>query len=370
MNRIKSRDKRNLFFHDGFWWVDIQIKGQRHREKAGATEAKARDYRDKLRSWGRDSAKGLPTRRPDGEAVTFKDAADNYLNLYSKLEKRSWKRDKISIAHLNRFFPGAKLKDITGDDAARYRISRAAADISPKTSNVELGCLRSICRKALADGKISVYPLGTRKLLQKTKAYKVRVLTVDEARRVIAVADPAQLRPAVIIWLNTGLRKNELLKLKREDVNFKERLITVTAENSKNGRPRTIPMNETVAEVLSSRPGKIYFFENPATGKPLGEALRAFRFALGKAGIEDHVRIHDLRHTHATWQIQAGVDVKTLSENLGHADAKITLDLYCHSSMQTKRAAVALIPDLAGESRHKVQGDSGVTAATASESIN
>lgn len=89
MNRIKPRDSRNLFFHDGVWRVDIQIKGQRHREKAGATEARARDYRDKLRSWGRDSAKGLPTRRPEGEAVTFAETADNYLNLYSKLEKRS-----------------------------------------------------------------------------------------------------------------------------------------------------------------------------------------------------------------------------------------------------------------------------------------
>ena len=370
MNRIKPRDRRNLFFHDGWWWVDIQIKGQRYREKAGATEAKARDYRDKLRSWGRDSAKGLPSRKPEGEVVTFKESADNYLNLYSKLEKRAWKRDEISIAHLNAFFAGAKLKDITADDAARYRISRAAADISPKTTNVELGCLRAICRKALADGKISEYPLGTRKLLQKVKPFKSRILTVDEARRVIAAADPRQLRPAIIVWLNTGLRKMELLKLKREDVDFRERLITVIAENSKNGKARTIPMNATVAEILSARPGKVYFFENPATGKPVVGVIRAFRTALDKVGIKDRVRLHDLRHTHATWQIKAGVDVKTLSENLGHADAKMTLDLYCHSSLETKRAAVALIPDLTGESRHKVHADAEAGGETASESVN
>lgn len=368
MNRIKPRDSRNLFFHDGVWWVDIQIKGQRHREKAGATEARARDYRDKLRSWGRDSAKGLPTRKPEGEAVTFAETADNYLNLYSKLEKRSWKRDKICIAHLNAFFPGVRLKDIGPDDAARYRLARGKEGISPKTSNVELACLRSICRKAVNDGKLAAYPLGTRKLLAKVKAYAPRILTETEARRLVAVADPARLRPAIVIWLNTGLRKMELLKLKHEDVDFKEMLLTVVADNSKNGKARTIPISERVAEKLRSLPGEVYFFENQETGRHITELLKSFRTALKRAEIKGRCRIHDLRHTHATWQIRDGVDVKTLSENLGHSDPKITLDLYCHSSMVMKRRAVEKIPDL--ESRHKVQIDGVEDATTISESVN
>ena len=372
MRRIKSRDKRNLFFRDGWWWIDIQIDGRRIREKAGATEAKARDYRDKLRSWARDSSRGLPTRKPEGEALTLKDAADNYLELYSKLAKRksSWERDKISVAHLNAFFGDKRLKDLTPDDAAHYKNHRADDGKSAKTSNAELACLRSICRKALTDGKIEAYPLGTRKLLQKTKAYKPRILTEDEARRLVAAAHPGQLQPAVVIWLNTGLRHRELLKLRREDVDFKERLITVIAENSKNGKPRTIPVNEAVAEILAARPGVVNLFENPTTGKPLRSLIKPFQTAVAKAEIKGRLRIHDLRHTYATWQIKAGVDVKTLSELLGHSDAKITLDLYCHSSLEAKRAAVAKVPELRPESRHKLHGTATTDDKNVSESIN
>ena len=57
MSRIRSRDQRNLTFHDGFWWVDVRINKVRYREKAGATETKARAYRDDLKAWGRAAKK-------------------------------------------------------------------------------------------------------------------------------------------------------------------------------------------------------------------------------------------------------------------------------------------------------------------------
>ncbi|MCK7476627.1 MAG: tyrosine-type recombinase/integrase [Candidatus Moduliflexus flocculans] len=71
-------------------------------------------------------------------------------------------------------------------------------------------------------------------------------------------ADPRWCRPAIIVWLNTGLRKMELLKLKREDVNFKKMALTVIARNAKNGKARTIPINTLVAETLRTLPGETY----------------------------------------------------------------------------------------------------------------
>ena len=58
---------------------------------------------------------------------------------------------------------------------------------------------------------------------------------------------------------------------------------------------------------------------------------RAFKKALARAGLPRSVRIHDLRHAHATLMRKAGVDLKTVSERLGHSTIAITADLYTHA---------------------------------------
>jgi len=365
--RIKPRDSRNLTFYNGVWWVDVQINGRRYREIAGKTETQARAYRDKLKAWKRDADLGLPTAKPEGEPVRFEDFADDYLALYAK-RKRSYARDAISIAHLKAFFSGWNLKDISAEGVARYRASRVG--LSPATINRELACLRTALRKAIEWGKLSAYPLPTEKLLEKEKKFKPRILEPEEARRLIAEADPRWLRPAVIIWLGTGLRKMELLKLRREDVDLKKRLLTVVAENAKSGEERTIPMSETVTETLKAMPGETYFFENPETKTHVRDLLESFRAALKRAKIAGRVRIHDLRHAYGTWSAQAGVDAKTLSELMGHSDPRITLDLYCHTSLEVKRAAVERIPDLGSKSRQEVHEHDEEADATASDSVN
>ena len=366
-NRIKSRDSRNLFFRDGAWWIDLQINGRRYREVAGPTEAKARLYRDKLRAWKRDVNLGLPAAKPEGEPVKFEAFAEDYLALYAR-RKKSYSRDAISIAHLKAFFSGWDLKDINAEAVARYRASRVG--LSPATINRELACLRTALRKAVEWDKLAVYALPTENLLEKEKKFKPRILEPDEARRLIEVADPRWIRPAIIVWLNTGLRKMELLKLRREDVDFKKRLLTVVAENAKSGLERTIPISAAVVETLEAMPGETYFFENLETGTHARDLRGAFRTALTKAKIKGRVRIHDLRHTYGTWQAQAGVDAKTLSELMGHSDPRITLDLYCHTSLEVKRAAVEKIPNLISESRHKVHEEPLEALQPVSESIS
>ena len=63
------------------------------------------------------------------------------------------------------------------------------------------------------------------------------------------------------------------------------------------------------------------------------------RKLLKNAGIEEHVRFHDLRHTFATMAISSGVDVKTLSSMLGHYSAGFTLDTYAHVTTSAQRQA-------------------------------
>jgi integrase len=366
MDRIKPRDSRNLFFRDGYWWVDIQIKGKRYREKAGATEAKARDFRDKLRSWKRDTDLGLPTAKPEGEPLRFEAFADDYLELHAK-RKRSYDRDDISIGHLKDFFKGWRLKDVNAEAVARYRASRQGKSVA--TVNRELACLRTALRKAVEWGKLPAYPLPKENLLSHEPEFKPRILEPEESRALIALADPRWLRPAIIIWLNTGLRKRELLKLRRVDVDLKKRLLTVISANAKNGKERTMPINKLVAETLKAMPGETYFFENSATGKAVTQVDGAWRTAKTRAGIKGRLRIHDCRDTFATLALRGGVDIRTVAELIGDSP-EVALKKYCHSDERTKREAVDRISDFVLGSRPKLHEDPVEDMEPATKSIS
>lgn len=380
--RVRPRESRGLFCRNGGWWIDVQIAGKRYREFAGPTEAQAKIYRGKLIAWKRDVKNGLPTVKPEGEPIGFEALADDFLELYAT-QKRSYRRDKLSIGHLKAFFKGWLLKDIDAEAVARYRASRAASfvplqkadskkakrPISAGTINRELACLRTALRKAVEWGKLGAYPLPKEKLLGREPEFRPRILDPGEARRLVLAAEPKWLRPAVIVWLNTGLRKMELLKLRREHVDFKRRTLTVVSANAKNGRERTMPISELVAETLAALAGETYFFENPGTGRNILDLLKHFKAALKAADVKGRVRIHDLRDTFATMALRGGVDIRTVAELIGDSP-EVALKRYCHSDERTKREAVDRMAGLVIESLPKLHDAPLEELEPASESVS
>jgi len=366
MSRIKSRDQRNLTFHDGAWWLDVRINGRRYRERAGATETKARAYRDDLKAWGRAAKKGHEAAKPEGAPPTFETLAADYLRLYAQ-RKKSCARDVRCMDDLGRFFKGWRLRDINLRAVQEYQAFRA--DVKASTRNREIACLKTALRLAVEWGLLPSYPLPAKGVREKIKKFEPYPLTPDEGRRLIAAAKPEWVRRAIVVYLYTGMRKSEVLKLRRADVNFATEMLTVTAENSKSGKPRTIPLDPLAVEALRAADGKVYFFENPATGEPYADLHARFKAALASAKIPPRCRVHDLRHAYGSWQIEAGTDVKTLSELMGHASATITLDLYVHSNLEQKRKAANRLPDLV-EGGRKLQTGVDGEAATASDSVN
>ena len=85
-----------------------------------------------------------------------------------------------------------------------------------------------------------------------------------------------------------------------------------------------------LVEDRKNHPFSPYMFPSPKTGGMYGPDCvgRIHKKLLEKAGIEEHVRFHDLRHTFSTLAIQSGIDPKTVAEILGHASAEFSLDVY------------------------------------------
>ena len=139
-------------------------------------------------------------------------------------------------------------------------------------------------------------------------------------RRAMLIAmfadDRAYLRPIVIIAIQTGLRKGELLSLKRTQVDLVRELIHVT--NTKSGRDKFVPMNVVVRSELrkaaeASSADSEYLFANPTSGKPYVDIKKGFRSACDDAKIGD-LRFHDLRHTFGTRLADSGASTRTIMD--------------------------------------------------------
>ena len=162
----------------------------------------------------------------------------------------------------------------------------------------------------------------------------------------------AHLQPAVIIALGTGMRMGEQLRMKRHQVDFLRNI--VTARDTKNGRPRDIPMNDDVREALGKlcrdKAPNDFVFKSPKTKSCLRETKRGFRTACKLAGIEGLIW-KDLRATFGTRLAEAGCDAFTIAQLLGHSDIRVTMR-YVRAVEETKRVAVEAVRLNSGKVGH------------------
>ena len=163
----------------------------------------------------------------------------------------------------------------------------------------------------------------------------------------------------IVICLNTGMRVGEICALKWENIDFNRKVICVRKtlqrvylkkENKtaiiidtpkSNSSVRDIPMNTKIYEILKKIRKGHKGEDFVLTGSSIKYVeprnyQHNFKMALKRCKIKPY-KFHILRHTFATNCIEVGMDVKSLSEILGHADVGVTLNIYVHSSEKIKK---------------------------------
>ena len=200
----------------------------------------------------------------------------------------------------------------------------------------------------------------------KVQKIEMQILPPEHIKDYLEAADRRGLLPMFYLELSSGLRRGELLALQWEDLNVKERILTVnkqvtrmegeldvTEPKTKNS-VRKVALSQQAVDLLvqehEQHPDNPILFPSPRTGGYWSPdaVSRINRKLLKNAGIEEHVRFHDLRHTFATMAISSGVDVKTLSSMLGHYSAGFTLDTYTHITNDMQRGAAEKIGGFMG----------------------
>ena len=310
---------------------------------------------------------------------TLRDFIDNE---YAPWARSTQKSGDTTVKNLKTFFIDMldkPLNEINLWHIEKWIHQQNKRGLKGVTINRYIAYLRSALSKAVELGIIEEHPLKNLKKIDTEEEEIIRYLESDELERLLKALDHREekirikrisanqwrkqrgyklqknlyddvfadhLKAMVVISMNTGLRRGELLQMKWGDVNFNTKILTVVAGNAKSKKARHIPLNNTAYQVLRDwkrQSGKIdgLIFSN--NGKCFTNVNRAWKGVLKDSDIIDF-RWHDLRHHFASSLVMGGVDIYTVKDLLGHSEVKIT-EKYAHLAPDHKSAAVAVLDE-------------------------
>lgn len=233
-------------------------------------------------------------------APTFKDTP---LNEISRLE--------VEVFHRALF---KKMSPASADHC--IKLMRRALNLAVQWEFIEKNVLKGI-KLFMVDNQVENY------LDEQQLERLLPVLRTDSNRMVCLI---------LMFLLSTGARLNEALTATWKNINFERNAWKVEASLSKSKKSRSVPLNESalwVLEQLESQGQSQYLFPSPVTGKPYTAITRAWYRLRKKAGV--NIRIHDLRHSFASFLVSGGRTLYEVQHILGHSDPKVTMR-YAHLS--------------------------------------
>lgn len=324
-----------------YWWINATLpNGKRVRQSAGTqdrTDAEAYLAKLKLDAY-REVHFGIKPQRSWQEAVI------RYLELKKGL--RSFSDVQRICRQLDRYLGSMALNHINGDVIWTIVQGELKKGNKPATVNRYLATIRNLLRMARDEWQwIDTFP---KIRLLSGEVERDRWLTREEAERLIRCCAP-HLAALVRFALATGCRAGEITGLEWNRVDLDRK--TAWLNQTKNGTPRGVPLNEDAVEVLREQIGKHLRNCFSYEGRPLRADVTntAWHTALTRAGIEDF-RFHDLRHTWASWHRQAGTSCDELKD-LGGWKSRTMVDRYAKFATENLLAAATRI-EKRGEGRN------------------
>lgn len=334
---------------EGVYEIDIMLNrktNERFRKRIRASsDSEAAIVEQSIRkSLGHKTLQG--TLSVGAIAGSYLDHIQMHQSLKTVLEKKH-----MIFGHIQPFFGGMMPHAITPQVIEAYKKKRLAEPYRENRKpgrnrmvNLELLCLRAMLkwahRQRLCDDPLCYYePLPY-------KRPTPDVLSRDDLESLIGAMNPKHQAIFFTMW-HAGLRKQEVTSLQWGDLNFSAESIFV--RQGKGGYQRYVPMSSKLKWVLLAwrastppdgdpDPGALVF-PSRVGGGAIGDLRHAIRSARAKIGFRRRVTPHMLRHSFATHALDAGGDLRTIQELLGHKDIQTT-QIYTHVSLSKKKDTI------------------------------
>ena len=323
------------------WYTDVQHHGQRIRTAAGSSRDLAQDAAKAIEG---DLVRGRFHLAQVKPGPSFQRVAEQYAE-WAEHNKRGWRQTgQFNQQALLTYFGAKPINHITPWLIEKYKLWRREG-LQPATVNRDLSLLSHIFTKAIEWGHLTDHPMKGGKVKKLPgETMRERILTPEEETTLLAEASP-RLQPILILALDTGMRRGEILGLTWDRVDLRQAEILLP--HSKNGRMRRLPLTDRALEALralhppSTTRGHVFTLRN---GRPQRDIREGFAGAIQRAGLPG-LRPHDLRHTFATRLVIAGVDIVTVQRLLGHQTLAMT-QRYAHPTSADMRRAIGALNDL------------------------
>lgn len=303
--------------------------------------------------------------------MQYKEWLNEWLELYVKAstKERTYKKyrfqaERYLLPALGEF----ELEKLSPGELQKFLLSLSGRGLAPNSVNFVVSILKASLKKGVALGVIDRQYSGAI-VRPKIRTGKVTCFTKPEQKKIenYILEKRKPLLYGILLCLYTGLRIGELLALTWEDVDFEKGTLSVSkschdswAENKyvkvidttkTQCSERTIPLPKKIVSILKTLKkttrAKFVVVGKSEYGAEIRCYQRTFMTMLKRLNIEHH-GFHALRHTFATRAIEVGMDVKTLSEILGHRDPSVTLRRYAHSLSEHKAEMMNKVGRLLG----------------------
>ncbi len=289
----------------------------------------------------------LSDKRAEGKSQNYINWLTQMLRQYLSWSETEYGRDAI-------------LKDFTAQNVREFIISEQSRKrwlnhpfhkndsrvVKDTTINGEVRALKVLGKWLLNEGYTTVNPMAVVKVL-KTEQYELDPLTEEEEKKLIRACDDrtaagARRLAIVLLFLDSGIRRQEMVDLKEKDVHFEDGYITVMGKGRKQ---RSIPFGRKTERALR----RYYdFYREPATFQSeeyffldtngyqmtANAAKMVFERMKKRTGIE-RLHPHLLRHTYGVRNIEGGVSTLVLQSRMGHSSPEVT-ELYTHATQSER----------------------------------
>ena len=282
-------------------------------------------------------------RQNERRQPTFGDLADAYMERHARLYKRprSIRQDEYNLTH---YIPSGwnarRLSNVTRGDIERLHAT-VGREHGPYSANHTMRLLRHMFKLAGDWGILKgENPAARIKLFKEQR--RERFLTPEELLKVNAalMGEPDWRWQAYFpLALMLGTRKSELLATRWRDVDLVQR--TLRLPETKAGRPHLLPLPAPAIAMLESLPSRgksDWVFPSASASGHIVEPAKAWQRIRKRAGVPD-VRIHDLRHTLASWLVGAGYSLPLIGRALNHSQIATT-ERYAHLALDPVREAL------------------------------